>query len=283
MISIETHLADNLPAILADSTQIEQVLLNLSSNAHDAMPDGGRLVMETQPVVLDQEYCRQHLEVLPGAYVLLMLTDTGLGMDENTLEHIFEPFYTTKEIGKGTGLGLSSSYGIVKNHGGHIHCYSGAGTGTTFKLYLPVFKDGTSDTREEGPDPSAEDAPGGTETVLLVDDEEPLRQLGAHALGSVGYLVQTAGSGEEALEVYRDLGGSLDLVIMDLGMPGMGGHKAMKAILDLDPTAKVLIASGYSAQGRARGALEDGAAGYVAKPFRRKDFLTTVRQVLDSA
>jgi PAS domain S-box-containing protein len=281
MISIENHLADGLPAIQADPTQVEQVLLNLASNAQDAMPDGGRLVMETQHVILDQEYCRRHLEVLPGPYVLLMVSDSGAGVDQNDRERIFEPFFTTKEIGKGTGLGLSTVYGIVKNHGGHIHCHSEPGQGATFKLYWPVSREivPASHSRERA---APDKALMGSETVLLVDDEDFLRQLGARALKSVGYQVVTAASGEEALEKFRRPGGRPDLVIMDLGMPGMGGHKAMKAMLELEPLAKVVIASGYSAQGRAKGALQDGAAGYVAKPFRRDDLLATVRRVLDT-
>lgn len=280
MISIDTNLADRLPLIEADPTQMEQVLLNLSANAQDAMPDGGKLSIYTKYVVIDDEYSSQHLEVMAGPYVLIMVSDTGMGMDKETSSRIFEPFFTTKEIGKGTGLGLSSAYGIVKNHGGHIHCYSEVGTGTTFKIFLPVSREAYA---EFMPDvtPMAEDALRGTETILLVDDEAVLRQLGARALQSMGYQVRTADSGEEALDMYQKLGHKIDLIVMDLGMPGMGGHKAMKAILQINPRAKLVIASGYSAMGRAKGALADGAAGYVAKPFWRTDLLTTVREVLD--
>ncbi|MBI4798764.1 MAG: PAS domain S-box protein, partial [Desulfarculus sp.] len=168
MIGIETRLGEDLPPVLADPTQVEQVLLNLASNAQDAMAEGGRLLMETQTIVLDQDYCRRHLEVRPGAYVLLMVSDTGAGMDAQTREHIFEPFFTTKDIGKGTGLGLSSAYGIVKNHGGHIHCYSEPGQGTVFKMYLPAYQAAASPP----PPPEALDeaALAGSEGILLVDD-----------------------------------------------------------------------------------------------------------------
>jgi PAS domain S-box-containing protein len=281
MISIQTRLAPGPQAIQADPTQMEQVLLNLAANAADAMPEGGILVFETQQIVLDHEYLRQHLEVRPGSYVLLSVTDTGLGMNEHTREHIFEPFFTTKEVGKGTGLGLSTAYGFIKNHGGYIYCYSEVGLGTVFKVYLPVFQNDRPQEAEPAPS-SREDSLAGTENILLVDDDESLRQLGVRNLESQGYQVMTAASGEAALELYRHKGSRLDLVIMDLGMPGMGGHKALKAILEMNAQAKVIIASGYSAQGRAKGALEDGARGYVAKPFRRRDLLGTVRGVLDS-
>jgi len=280
MISIETLLADDLPPILADFTQMEQVLLNLASNAADAMPDSGKLIIETRQIVFDHEYCRSHLEIKPGPYVLLLVTDTGVGMDQDILEHIFEPFYTTKEIGKGTGLGLASAYGIIKTHGGHIQCYSEVGMGTTFQINLPVFREMKIELKEEIA-PLNEEALKGTETILLVDDEESLRQLGTLALRSKGYQVLTATRGEEALEIYRARGKQLDLVIMDLGMPGMGGHKAIKAIMEINPKAKVLIASGYSATTQVKAPLESGAAGYVAKPYKRADLLATVRSVLD--
>jgi PAS domain S-box-containing protein len=280
MIDLQNRLAQPMPPIMADPTQIEQVLLNFASNAADAMPEGGQLVLETRTVVLDHEYCKRHLEVRPGHYVLLMVADTGTGIDQETQEHIFEPFFTTKEIGSGTGLGLSSVFGIVKSHGGHIHCHSEVGKGTAFKIYLPVYRSEVSQPLAEAK-AASEGEPWGTETILLVDDEEGLRGVGSRSLETKGYSVLTATGGEEALEIFRTKGGQLDLVIMDLGMPGMGGHKAMKAILQIDPQAKVLIASGYSANAQVQAALESGAAGYVAKPFRRTELLTKVREVLD--
>jgi PAS domain S-box-containing protein len=280
MVRIETRLAANLPPVQADATQMEQVLLNLAGNAQDAMPEGGGLTFETREIFLDHDYCRRHLEVLPGPYVQLMVTDTGVGVDENTREHIFEPFFTTKEVGKGTGLGLASVYGIVKSHRGYIHCNSEPGLGTTFKIYLPVFQERDSSHWTE-PSPIRHEGLTGTETILLVDDEEALRELGARALSSRGYQVLTAGSGEEALEIYQNQEGRLDLVILDLGMPGMGGHKCLKEILALNPQARVVIASGYSAGDQVKAAVQSGAAGYVAKPFQRTDLLTMVRSVLD--
>jgi CheY-like chemotaxis protein len=256
------------------------VLLNLASNAADAMPEGGRLVLETQQVTLDREFCRQRLEVRPGDYVLLVVSDTGHGMDTATREQVFDPFFTTKEVGKGTGLGLSSAYGIVKGHGGHIFCYSEPGQGSTFKIYLPVF------APEAAPAPLEEvqlEEAGlvGRETVLLADDEPGLRDFLSRVLREKGYQVLTAASGEQALEIYRAQDRRPDLVILDLGMPGMGGRKALGEMLALDPEAKVLIASGYSANGQVKASLQAGARGYVPKPFTRLDLLVAVRKALD--
>ncbi|MBU1276229.1 MAG: PAS domain S-box protein [Proteobacteria bacterium] len=279
MIAIETRLASDLELVNADSTQMEQVLLNLATNAADAMPEGGRLVIETQNIILGEQYSQQHLDVGPGRYVLLMVSDTGHGIEPQTMEHIFDPFFTTKEVGKGTGLGLSTVYGITKGHGGHVYCYSEPGMGTTFKVYLPAYQAGAAASALEETLP--EQILGGTETILLVDDELVLRDLGARALESMGYRVLTKANGEEALETYRSQGDEIDLVVMDIGMPGMGGHKCLLEILAINPKAKVVIASGYSANGQVKASLESGAAGFVAKPFRRLDLLATVRSALD--
>ncbi len=279
MIAIETHLEPGLHLVNADPNQMGQVVINLATNAADAMPEGGRLVLETQNVTLNQAYSDHHLDLPPGEYVLLMVSDTGHGMDARTMEQVFDPFFTTKGVGKGTGLGLSTVYGIVKAHGGQVYCYSEPGLGATFKVYLPVHGD-------DAPQPSQrQELPQqllrGAETILLVDDEQTLRELGRQVLEDMGYAVLTAASGEDALAIYQSQGQSVDLVVMDLGMPGMGGHKALRAILELDPQARVIIASGYSANGQVKASLEAGGAGYVAKPYRRLDLLSTVRAVLD--
>ena len=210
---------------------------------------------------------------------MLTVADTGVGMDERTKEHIFEPFFTTKGIGKGTGLGLASVYGITKNHEGYIYCYSEPDLGTKFQIYLPVYQ-------AEALEPSsAMTSPGqtfdGHERILLVDDEKAWLELGPHFLRSKGYRVWTAQSGEEALEIYHAKGSAVDLVILDLGMPGMGGRKALKEILAINPNAKVIIASGYLADDLVNVSPRLGAAAYVVKPFRRTELLTTVRRVLD--
>ncbi|WP_449246012.1 PAS domain S-box protein [Desulfarculus baarsii] len=280
MIRIETDLAADLRPVCADGNQIEQIILNIAGNAADAMPDGGRLLIETQNAILGEEYCRLHLDARPGQYAMLQISDTGRGMDQRTREQIFDPFFTTKEVGKGTGLGLAIVYGIVKDHGGHVSCYSEPDLGSTFKIFLPA---------QQGPDdqpPAGQELSvallRGNETILLVDDEPDLRRLGVHVLASAGYNVLAAGSGEEALELFKASAGRIDLLVMDLGMPGMGGHRALKEILAIDPRAKVIIASGYAANGQVKASLQSGAAGYVAKPFRRVDLLLTARNVLDA-
>ena len=278
-IAIELRPGPELPMIKGDAGQLEQVLMNLGTNARDAMPDGGRLVIETGKVFLDEEFCQQYLEVLPGPYVRLEVSDTGQGMGSLTLEHMYDPFFTTKEVGKGTGLGLSTIHGIVKSHGGHIFCASQPGKGTSFTIYLPAIQ---KDVPE--PDRTDEAHQGMPRTdlaVLLVDDEEALRELGARTLERAGYQVLTAPSGEEALELYRQRRSSLGMVIMDLGMPGMGGNKCLESILKINPEAKVLITSGYVASAQVADALAAGAAGYVAKPFRKADLLKNVRNMLE--
>lgn len=279
MIAIQTQLAGDLKPVQANANQIEQILLNLGSNAQDAMPDGGRLVIETRNVTLDHEFCMQHLEIRPGEYVLLQVSDTGVGMDEQTREHIFDPFFTTKMVGKGTGLGLSTVYGIVKGFGGHIFCDSAPGLGTTFKIYLPAYLQDIPISFEASQQPH--ELSGGKETILLVDDEEALRIFGARTLSNAGYRVLIASSGEEAITLYKEQRDDIGLVILDLGMMGMGGHKALQAILEINPQAKVMIASGYAANAQVKAAMESGATGYVAKPFKKAELLAIVRSVLD--
>jgi PAS domain S-box-containing protein len=278
MIDIRLDLSSDLPRINADPSQMEQVLLNLAVNARDAMPDVGKLTIRTSIVTLDEEYCRIHLEATPGTGVLLEVSDTGHGMDKETAEHIFEPFFTTKEMGRGTGLGLAIVYGIVKQHNGHITVYSEVDRGTTFRVYLPAIP------TEEGP--GVEDSgimPAfGTETVLLVDDEEFVRELGARMLTKQGYTVLTAASGPEAVQVYLREGERISLVILDLIMPEMGGEKCLEEILAIDPRAKILISSGATIEGRKKETVESQAKGFVSKPFQLREMLKAVRKVLDS-
>ena len=276
-IRLNLHLADGLAAVNADPTEIEQVLMNLAVNAKDAMPDGGNLTIETRNVTLDEEYCRLHLEAEPGDYVLLCVSDTGHGMDRETLKHIFEPFYTTKEAGRGTGLGLAMVHGIVKQHGGYLTCYSEVGEGTLFKIYLPVIlTEGISETSAEKPM-----LPRGTETILLVDDQEIIRNLGREILEQFGYTVLTADHGQEALSVYEKERDRISLVVLDLIMPEMGGEECLRELLKIDPQAKVLIASGFAANGRMKEAVETGAKGFVHKPYNMRELMTAIREVLD--
>ena len=235
MIRIEILLTDNLMTVNADPGQMEQILLNLAVNAQHAMPDGGRLTIETANVTLDEDYSRTHLDVEPGKCVLFTVSDTGHGMDKEVVEHIFEPFYTTKGPGEGTGLGLAMVFGIVKSHKGHITCYSEPGTGTTFRIYLPTM------VQEIEPDVAVtQQMPAfGTETILLVDDEKSIRKMGEEMLRMVGYSVLTAANGKEALEVYRSNQDRIALVLLDLIMPEMGGKQCLEEILKINPKTRV--------------------------------------------
>ncbi len=278
MITIELALADDLAAINADPTQMEQVLMNLAVNARDAMPQGGRLLLETQNVNLDEDYCRIHLGAKPGPHVLLSVSDTGKGMDRDTLVHIFEPFYTTKGPGEGTGLGLAMVYGIVKQHDGFIMCYSEPSRGTTFKIYFAALSVGDeTQTVPETPQPR-----GGSEAILMVDDDELIRQLGSRILTKGGYKVIEASNGNEALDVYRACRDEISLVMLDLIMPEMGGVQCLEELLKINPDVKVIIASGFSVNVQTKTALDSGAMGFVKKPFNMAEMLGTVRTVLDA-
>jgi two-component system cell cycle sensor histidine kinase/response regulator CckA len=252
-----------LARIHADPTHMDQVLMNLAVNARDAMPEGGKLVIETANVLIDEDYARLQLEAKPGRYVFLSVSDTGSGMDKETKEHLFEPFYTTKGPGGGTGLGLAMVFGIVQQHHGFINYYSEVGHGTIFKIYLPAV---IAETQSDLPVVTAMPQ-GGTETILLVDDEEFIRDLGKRILSKVGYTILTASNGEEALDLYRSNKGNISLVMLDLIMPGMGGKPCLEELLKIDPDVKILVASGYSAGGPTKDTLSIGAKGFVAKPF----------------
>ena len=275
-ISLDLYLADDLAAVNADPTEIGQVLMNLAVNANDAMPDGGKLSIQTKNVTLDKEYSWMHLESKPGDYVMLSVSDTGHGMDQETLQHIFEPFFTTKETGKGTGLGLATVYGIVKQHGGYINCYSEPGEGTTFKIYLPVIRSEVKyETAVEKPIP-----PSGTETILLVDDQEIIRELGKRGFWKeFGYTVLTAENGKEALDLYTTKMDEISLVILDLIMPEMGGRQCLEELLKIDSRARVLIASGFAENGQTKEAIETGARGFVGKPYEMSRMLQAIREV----
>jgi two-component system, cell cycle sensor histidine kinase and response regulator CckA len=279
MIGIQMDLSDDLAEIHADPIQMEQVLMNLAVNARDAMPDRGKLTVGTKNVMLDEEYCRVHAGAKPGEYVLLTVSDTGHGMDKATIEHIFEPFYTTKELGRGTGLGLAMVYGIVKQHGGYISCYSEVGHGTSFNIYLPAIESQV----EPEVDKTVVMPAFGTETILLVDDEEFVRDLGARILSKAGYNVLTATNGREALDLFEKERTQISLVILDLIMPEMGGKECLKELREIDPELKVLIASGLSADPSTKESVEMGARGFVSKPFRFKELLQQLRKALDES
>jgi CheY-like chemotaxis protein len=223
---------------------------------------------------------------MSGPYVLLQVIDSGAGMTAKVLDHIFDPFFTTKELGKGTGLGLSTVYGIVRSYGGHVHCESRQGAGTTFKIYLPVHRDDALTSLEK--EPLAEAGAGktklrkkGRETILFVDDEDQILSLATMMLEDNGYSVLQSSRGEQALDVYSSNRDKVNLVVLDLGMPGMGGLKCLRGLMVQNPQARVLIASGYASQDRVKEALEAGATGFLAKPYRLADLLGMVRKVLD--
>ena len=278
MIEIELDLANNLNTVNADPVQIELSLMNLAVNARDAMPEGGKLIIKTENVFLDANFCRTHLGLRPGDYVLLSVADNGSGIEKEILDHIFEPFFTSKEVGKGTGLGLAMIYGIVQNHQGHITCDSEPGEGTVFKLYLPCTKQKTT-----APETKEDEGflQGGRETILLVDDEESILDLGKQLLVNFGYKVLTAADGESALQQFREGSEQIDLVILDLIMPGMGGRKCLEGLIKKDPNVKVLIASGYTFNGTIKETVEAGAGGFINKPYDLHQMLKEIRGVLD--
>jgi PAS domain S-box-containing protein len=281
MIQIETRLDPDLLPIQADPAQIEQILMNLGSNARDAMPEGGTLLFVTANFHLEDDSTLTRLELDSGHYVKLTISDTGQGMDAETLDKIFEPFFTTKGFADGTGLGLSTVYGIVKNHGGHIACRSAPDQGATFDIYLPAWELDDDQARTAGPEPY--EVPGGTETILLVDDEPAVLEIGTTILGEYGYQTLTADCGELAVEMVREGAAKIDLVVLDLSMPGMGGHKCLPRLLSLDPDLKVIIASGYSSDAQIKETLEAGAAAFLGKPYRLTELLAAVRRTLDQA
>ncbi len=269
MIEIRLDLADDLYAVDADPGQIEQVLMNLSLNARDAMSDTGRLLIQTEN----------------GAYnnrksVILKVSDTGHGMDKETREKIFDPFFTTKEIGKGSGLGLSVIYGIIKAHNGDIFCDSVMEAGTTFTIYLPAAK-GMDICRSETPENKT--PLRGRETILVVDDDEIVLKLTQTILETLGYETIPAKSGETALEIYSDQGNNIDLVVLDLGMPGMGGANCLEKLLQMNPSVKVVIASGYTEDGLIKDSLDHGAKASIVKPYTIEKFSKVIRTVLSGA
>jgi PAS domain S-box-containing protein len=278
MIEIQLSLADDLLTVNADPNRIDQILMNLAVNARDAMPEGGKLIFTTENVCWTEESASRPPELIPGDYVVLHVTDNGIGMSAQTVDRIFEPFFTTKGVGEGTGLGLATVYGIVQQHGGHIQCRSDLGHGTTFTLYFPSIKR----EREEYCETSGSQIPvGGSETILLVDDEELIRELGAKILKRAGYKVMTASDGMQALETYSHSKESIALVLLDLMMPRMGGKQCLDILLRFDSNIKVVIASGFSSGSEIKDSLERGAKAFVRKPYDGYEILQIIRKVLD--
>jgi signal transduction histidine kinase/CheY-like chemotaxis protein len=274
-IRIHTNLKKPPPVVAADRSQLEQVFLNLYINAWQAMPDGGDLHLDTGIVTLDEQYCSS-CQAKPGHYAKVSVTDTGIGMDASIRQRIFDPFFTTKKMGRGTGLGLASAYGIIKNHEGIITVYSEPGHGSTFTIYLPLLE---GDVWQ--PSPSEKQLVEGAETILLVDDEEMIIGVGKALLEELGYHVIVAKNGERAVDAVARNGHDIQLVILDLIMPGMDGGKTFDRIRELQPLLPVILSSGYSLNGQANAIMERGCSGFIQKPFNIYELSEQVRRVLD--
>jgi len=275
-VELTAKLAPDAGRTRADAGQLEQVLMNLVVNSKDAMPQGGRIMMETRSVALDESHRGEQTFIRPGSYVMLSVSDNGLGMDKETQSRIFEPFFTTKEKGKGTGLGLSTVYGIVKQSGGYILVQSEVGRGTTFNIYLPRVQEAVE---THGAAPAARAADGGTETVLLVEDEESVRQLVRETLEARGYHVLEAENGQAGLTAVAAHSGAIDLLITDVVMPEMGGHELAERLLKERPGIKVIYLSGYTEEALVEGNIDAGKA-FLQKPFTLQTLSRKVREVL---
>lgn len=277
-IDLQFRSGPQLGTVHADSGQIEQVLMNLCVNARDAMSQGGTVTIETENVQINGEYCKKHSWASEGRYVLLRVTDTGHGMSEETLKQIFEPFFSTKEAGKGTGLGLSMVYGIVKQHNGTINVYSEVGKGTTFEIYLPLVEGDAAEigSKIEGL------VRGGTETLLLAEDDELLREMTVELLEKAGYRVLVATDGQEAVDMFEAHANEISLVLLDVVMPKLSGRDACDRIREIDPDVCTLYTSGYSTDAiHTRFVLDEGVE-LIRKPYDMHVLLRKIREVLDS-
>jgi PAS domain S-box-containing protein len=277
-ISLNVSFAEKPATILADASQLEQVIMNLAVNARDAMSGGGMLDLEARHVVLDELYAKSHPGAQPGPYVILAVTDNGEGISRENMERLFEPFFTTKTKEKGTGLGLATVYGIVQRFGGHVRVYSEVGHGTTFKVYWPA-----TESAESRQDRSGTDRPGGgQETVLVCEDEDSVRRLTVLQLRDAGYTVFEAENGEQALSMAAETQTPIDLLLTDVIMPQMGGQTLSQELSAVYPTLKTLFVSGYTAQTVGRHGLLDENLAFIEKPFSRNALLSKVREILDS-
>jgi len=269
----------DLGTVKADPGEVEQVIMNLVVNARDAMPSGGKLTLETENAELDEAYARDHRPLQPGRYVMLAVSDTGIGMTADTQAHIFEPFFTTKEVGKGTGLGLSTVYGIVKQSGGYVWVYSEPGQGTTFKIYFPRID---QPAEEVGAEKKPAGVQRGTETILLVEDDEQLRQLVASVLGESGYKVLAAAGTAEGLALCRSNHHDIRLLVTDVILPGMNGRQLAEQVKQISPHTRVLYISGYTSNAIVHYGVLDPGLWFLPKPFSLSALVVKVREVLDA-
>ena len=276
-IAMTTGLDASSPVIEADASQMQQVLMNLCVNARDAMPGGGELTITTTRLDAPDAFLRSIPEARGGRFVRIEIADTGIGIDKAIRGKIFDPFFTTKEKGKGTGLGLATVYGIVKNHNGFINVESEIGSGTTFSVYIPAVDKVAAKVQENESRPR-----GGQETILVVDDEEMIRLLVRDILEEIGYNVLSAADGIEAVELYKEKDGEIDLVILDMTMPGMGGRETFEKLKEMNPSVRAILSTGYAADERARQMLAMGVKAFVQKPYRIDDLASAVRRTLDS-
>ncbi|RPH52137.1 MAG: PAS domain-containing sensor histidine kinase [Desulfobacteraceae bacterium] len=273
-INIQTKFQDNAWSVKADQSQIEQALLNIYLNAWQAMPSGGNLYIVTGNVLIDENYIKK-FAITPGRYVMISITDTGVGMDEATKQRVFDPFFTTREIGRGTGLGLASVYGIIKNHDGFINVYSEKGKGSTFNIYLPAFGKVKEEKKKE-----TESRIPGTGTILFVDDEQMIIDVGQAILKKLGYNVIIAKGGQEAVDLYTKNRDKIDLVVLDMIMPDIPGSEVFDRIRELNPTVKVLLSSGYALDVQTSGIMEKGCNGFIQKPFNVKKLSAKLNEIL---
>jgi PAS domain S-box-containing protein len=276
-IELSVQFTDRKLAVIADGTQIEQVLMNLATNARDAMPDGGSLFISTELAYIDDRFIKTYGYGRAGEYALITFSDTGSGMDEKTKEKIFEPFFSTKEVGKGTGLGLAMVYGIVKQHNGYVNVYSEAGNGTTFRIYLPLMR------KETGERKKAEllTLTGGKETILLAEDDFSVRKFIRVLLEGVGYTVIEAGDGEEALKAFVEHKDSVKMLILDIMMPKKNGKEVFENIRGLKPQVKALFISGYTSDMVHQKKIVEEGFDVISKPVSSVKLLTKVREILE--
>ncbi|HXW17441.1 MAG TPA: response regulator [Candidatus Acidoferrales bacterium] len=279
-IEMKMDLAPGLAMVRADPTQIEQVVMNLCVNARDAMPDGGLITVRTRNTEFDEEFCRKNPQARPGRQVLLSVSDTGVGMDATTLDRVFEPFFTTKGPSKGTGLGLATAYGIVKQHGGLVLVDSEVGKGTTFRIFLPVSRDSSV---HSNPSSAGIAASGGTETILVVEDHEGLRDLARETLAHLGYNVVVATDGEEALELFRKNAGKIDLALLDVMLPRLSGVDVYDRIRAVKPRLPVIFATGYTTAGTLASRLESSGCLVILKPYSRGELAKRIRETLEAS